>query len=1033
MDPVGTLLSIASILRDLQDLSDSYAEAPATLVSIQSQIRIVQSGVNRINEWLHFTDPTSRAQVQESLQESIAAVDASVRSLHEDLQDVQNHSSKAIKVLGRQGSDQWTKTKFALNEPRIRKHLTDMRELALLMSFTLTVCQLPTGPPAEQAVKELGTCARTLSRAHKSTRENRQSMFTKAKVQVSEEHSVEFEKFIEGVLDAEKGLPEYVETEQAFIENDLEGRTVSHKASRDPSVASTEFEDTARTSPLESPKSRPGELFHDNIKSEQQGKQPHHDQDQDKILSQSPFTGAAPRDATLPETHQHNNETPGLARSRTEKSPKFPADAPGMIPIVMPGNGPARTISRKPLRAPSKAMDRKLDRHLGDTRSSEKIMVVANDTVTPEKPTLIWPMSSLPESVDEPQADLSPASEFSHRQDFDNETLTSSPPPYITPVSRRAPERAVPSGDSSASPVDSAQLPIRALRSQSGQNLSKLHSIEDVDCPELIQGVRTRLEDFVRVLLEQGTDTEVREKSTGRTALLEAVYLSQREICRLIIKAGGRPNQTDNEGRTALHVAATQNDTILCRMLLDAGAHADAYDKAGCTPLRLAAQSGSDEVAACLLALIPSKKANDPEVIRAFLDAVKHGDIATTMEFLAKHVNLKTIKDPWKPIANAAQSGSLQMLDLVAVQKAGIKGSDPDGFTVLHHAAQYGHHAMVERLLDMGASWKAQTKQRKETALHLAIAARHNATAQFLVQHKDAKVTMSDADDQEPIHLATRTGDFDLVASLSVRGAKLKTKSEYGWKPVHLASAYGHVSLMADFITHGIDIEDRLATPSFKPHKKTNEAARRGYWAEIRWPHEEARPLHLAIEFGHVEMTKLLLNSGAKVDAADSQRWQPLHYAAFHCQPEIVELLLDRGASSHATTQDGNTPLGLGFREHGLGPTAQEDKERVQFLLQEASLRQPKSPFAQVVQFRLGGAGTRTARERNQVWHTAEMAEALYRDRTAEGDDFYAGDGESQVSLGSGQLAQDVSSPALSSGWAVDRRTSTFSLRKSST
>lgn len=657
-------------------------------------------------------------------------------------------------------------------------------------------------------------------------------------------------------------------------------------------------------------------------------------------------------------------------------------------------------------------------------------MVVTDNTVAHGTPSLTWPIGTPPKSTIDTLNDLSPVSTFSPTQTLEDESRSSSPPPYVTPRSHHAPERALPSSNTSTSPVDSTQLPVRTGRSQSGQTLSNLNSIEDFDCPELIHGVRSKLEDFVRVLLEQNADTEARERSTGRTALMEAATLSQREICRLIIKAGGRPNQKDNEGRTALHISASRNDAPTCRILLDAGAHIHAYDKEGYTPLRLAAQSGSDEAVACLLSLIPAKKVNDQEVLKAFLDAVKLGDIATAMEFGVKHINLKTIKDQWKPVTYAAQSGSLQMLDLVLVQKGGIKNSDPDGFTVLHHAAQHGHHGMVERLLDMGASWKAQTKQRKETALHLAIAARQDLAAQVLIQHKDAKVTISDADSQEPIHLATRTGDFNLVASLLTRGAKLKHQSAYGWKPVHLAAAYGHVALMADFITHGVDIEDRLAAPSFKPHKKTNEAARRGYWAEIRWPHEESRPLHLAIEFGHVEMAKLLLASGAKVEAADSQRWQPLHYAAFHCQPDIVELLLARGASPHSTTQDGNTPLGLGFREHGLSAAAQEDQERVRYVLQNAAVKQAKSPLAQVVQFRLGGAGTRSARERNQVWHTAEMAEALYRDRTDGGDE-YVGDWESQVSEGSGR--QDVGMSSLSVGQGFDRRASSYSLRKSST
>jgi ankyrin repeat protein len=458
-------------------------------------------------------------------------------------------------------------------------------------------------------------------------------------------------------------------------------------------------------------------------------------------------------------------------------------------------------------------------------------------------------------------------------------------------------------------------------------------------------------------------------------------------------------------------------------MLLDAGAQPGIVDQQNRTPLLLSAQAGCHEAVACLLEATPASKAtsNDPEITGAFFEAVRLGDIATAQEFLVKHIDLKAIKDTPQLAACAAQSGNIQMLNLVLVQKVSLKATGPDGLTVLHTAAQHGHIAMIEHLLSKGVSWKAQTKKRKETALHLAIAANQPSAALSLVRHKDAKVTTSDSDNQEPIHLATRAGALPVVTALLSHGAKLNPKNSYGWTPPHLAAAYNHAPLMATFITHGIDLEDRLSSPSFKPAKKTNEAAQRGFWAEIRWPHEDARLLHLAIEFGHVEMAKLLLAAGAKADnAPDSQRWQPLHYAAFNCEPEIVELLLDRGASPHATTQDGNTPLGLGFREHGL-EASEDSKARVQFLLQQASAKRQKSGLAQVLQFRLGSAKTRCVEERNRIYHTAEMAEALYRDGGALASD----DGESQVS--EDRQASAMSSSLTLSGF--DRRTSSLSMR----
>ena len=86
-------------------------------------------------------------------------------------------------------------------------------------------------------------------------------------------------------------------------------------------------------------------------------------------------------------------------------------------------------------------------------------------------------------------------------------------------------------------------------------------------------------------------------------------------------------------------------------------------------------------------------------------------------------------------------------------------------WTALHFAAHAGHTAMVEKLLTWKLSWKATTKK-KETALHLAALAGHTSTALALILHKDANISMKDADDQQAIHHAVRNGDIQLTATL---------------------------------------------------------------------------------------------------------------------------------------------------------------------------------------------------------------------------------------------------------------------------
>lgn len=1022
MDPAGTLLSIAQIIVILTDFADSFDEAPRTLSSIRAQIRVVEAGVKRIQEWMHFTDPTSKAVIQESLQEAIATVDDSVGSLKEDLDLILYSGPKMTKLLGRQGSDRWSQTKFAWNEPKLSKHLTDMRECALLLSFTLTVCQLPLGRPAEHAIEELGIGARTLSRAHKSTREKRRSMLTEAKIHASEDQSVDFKVFLEGVLDAEKTLPEETDSEESSPTSDTQALSAARSPEESTAGYSPSSTNLAKAGEPSVPRyagTRSDELFLDGPLARSAGgpipppkigldmvgtgstttKIPEDHADKEAYLPTDQITDTRP--TVAPEAHLQTDVSSALvANTGTARSPAKTS------PVLSQKTLPRKPILKSPLRG-------KLEEQSNSTYSSEKIMVRSDEFAPLE-------VVKSPEDCTQKQVSV-------------EESQSPSPPPYATPK----PSQVLPS--SIRSQISSSRSNSHLFHkfstnenSLSRQMESPADAYSTSGCPEIIQAVREDLVHRVEELVQQRDNVYALDPRTGRTALLEATERSHRELCRLLLKAGSRPNHQDIEGRSALHKAAIRGDSVICRMLLAAEASATLRDSQSRTPLWLASQAGSHEAVASLLEVTPHKTINDTEVLGAFYEAVKVGDVASAEAFLVKHVELKSVKEPGKLAAYAALSGSTQMLDLVLVQKSSLKAADPEGLNALHHAAKQGHTAMIDRLLDMGVPWKSQTKQRKETALHLAIANHQHSAALLLIQHKSAKVTLTDTEDQEPIHLATRTGAFDLATALLARGAKLKPRNSYGWRPLHLAAAYGHIALMAQFITHGLDLNDPLASPSFKPSKKTNQAAQQSLWAEIRWPHEEARALHLAIEFGHAEMAKLLLASGAKLDAADSQRWQPLHYAAFHCLPEVVEVLLERGASPHAKTQDGNTPLSLGFRQHGL-TASQEDRDRVQYLLQAAGAEQTRSALSQVMQFRLGAAGTRSARERNLVWHTAEMAEALYRDRGDDDDGEGTWDGESQGSSGERRPSAMSSSLTLPNSQGVDRRMSHLSLRKSLT
>ena len=68
-------------------------------------------------------------------------------------------------------------------------------------------------------------------------------------------------------------------------------------------------------------------------------------------------------------------------------------------------------------------------------------------------------------------------------------------------------------------------------------------------------------------------------------------------------------------------------------------------------------------------------------------------------------------------------------------------------------------------------------------------------------------------------------------------------------------------------------------------------------------------PLCLAVEHGHLEAARCLLDNGAPVNERDGTNQAPLHYALARTSAPLVALLLERGANAADPRRDGELPI----------------------------------------------------------------------------------------------------------------------------
>jgi ankyrin repeat protein len=72
---------------------------------------------------------------------------------------------------------------------------------------------------------------------------------------------------------------------------------------------------------------------------------------------------------------------------------------------------------------------------------------------------------------------------------------------------------------------------------------------------------------------------------------------------------------------------------------------------------------------------------------------------------------------------------------------------------------------------------------------------------------------------------------------------------------------------------------------------------------------EKWTPLHVASQFGHLDVVKWLLDHNADVHVHDDKGDTPLHLAAIEGHLEVARILLEHNAEVNSRNNDGSTPL----------------------------------------------------------------------------------------------------------------------------
>jgi uncharacterized protein len=139
---------------------------------------------------------------------------------------------------------------------------------------------------------------------------------------------------------------------------------------------------------------------------------------------------------------------------------------------------------------------------------------------------------------------------------------------------------------------------------------------------------------------------------------------------------------------------------------------------------------------------------------------------------------------------------------------------------------------------------------------------------------------------------AAALGRLDRLRELSRDAATINSRSKDGFTALHFAGFFGQPESARVLIESGASVDAVAANPM------------------------KVTPLHSAASARNLEAVRLLLEHGAPPNARQEAGWAPIHAAAQNGDRAMVDLLLRHGADPTQANDDGKTPA-MVAREKG--------------------------------------------------------------------------------------------------------------------
>ncbi|KAG4285125.1 hypothetical protein FPRO06_06385 [Fusarium proliferatum] len=358
----------------------------------------------------------------------------------------------------------------------------------------------------------------------------------------------------------------------------------------------------------------------------------------------------------------------------------------------------------------------------------------------------------------------------------------------------------------------------------------------------------------LEVMLSRKDEIERMEYEPDLHPVNLAVENENKRCLALLLSHGFNPNIVTPKGDTALRMAIQARRLDICKMLLESNADPDLTPDKVNTPLIQAISEGDLDIVKLLIenkATIDKREAppddgwsrtpmqvavdwNRPEIVQYLIEKGADPDARDS--------------DGIPVIGSAVSGGHTNMVQWLVDAKADVNVIYHENkITPLHEACP--HPGIVRILLEHGADINKGNADSR-TALNFAICSNHLATVQVLLDAK-TKPDINAAAIYGDLRMAISDGYIGIVEAMLEAGVDVNNTNEKGESL--LASAIklnAHSAMIRKILEYNPDLEIR--------DKKENTA------------------LHCISRFTTLEMVRLVVNAGGRLDVLNSDKNTPL-------------------------------------------------------------------------------------------------------------------------------------------------------------